>query len=236
MSNKLTFNHDADDFFEAIGIDERHYEVAHYTTIYYILAPVVTTALLGMNIQSSSKSKILEDALLHVRSNNILAQETALLLCFERTYKKTMERIKLYNDLLKDDANGFTNGNMSFQVDSEGDVLGEAIRSLSKLLDARPIAQMIEVLKETSCSYEKFIAFTVDEIDLRVVTGKMTQEELDREEQEEMNNIDQNIPDRLKEIFGKAREKKKPESDTSKNYDDIDNIIRKAFEKDDNDD
>lgn len=231
--NHFHFNHDAEDFFEAIGIDERYYDIANYTTIYCILAPIVSAALMDMDSESRTKSKVLEQSLTRVRENKIPAQETALLLCFDRTYKQTMDRIKMYNDILKDDVNinAFKGGNVSMGSVT-GDNLGEAIQSLAKLMEARPIAQMVEVLKETSCSYEKFIHFTVDEIDMRIVTGQMTPEEVEREEQEQADDIEKNIPNRIREIFNNARGKKKSGSD-SKQYNDIDDLIRKAFEKDD---
>lgn len=231
--NHFHFNHEADDFFEAIGIDERYYDIANYTTIYCILAPIVTAALLDMDSESRTKSKVLEETLNRIRLNNIPIQETALLLCFDRTYKQTMERIKLYNDVLKDnvDTGAFKGGNVSMGSVT-GSNLSEAMQSLAKLMEARPIAQMVEVLKETNCSYEKFIHFTVDEIDLRVITGQMTQEEVEREDEEREKEIDKSIPERVREIFRNATGKKKS-SDDSKKYGDIDDIIRKAFENDD---
>jgi len=231
--NNFDFNHDADDFFDAIGIDPRYYEIANYTIVYYIMAPIVSAALMDMDPESKTKSKILEQSLIRIRENKITAQETALLLCFERTYRKTMDRLKLYNDVLKENFNtdAFTSGNVSMGSVA-GENISDVIHNLAKLMEVRPINQMIQVLKETSCSYEKFIRFTVDEEDLRVVTDQMTQEEVEREDEQKARTSDKDIPDRITEIFNTIRGKKKP-SDDPKKYSDIDEMIRKAFEKDD---
>lgn len=233
MLNKLTFNHDADDFFTAIGIDEHHYDIAHFTTIYHILSPMITSALLDVKAEVMTKSKVLEYTINHIRQNNISDQETALLLCFERTYRKTMERLKVYRDVIKDnfDTDAFNSGGLSMGV-IRGEDLGDAIRNITKLLEARPIAQMVEVLKETSCNYEKFIRFTVDEVDMRVVLGQMTQAEVDQETESE--DDEQTLQDKIKQVVKDAARKKKS-SDDSKKYDDIDDIIRRAFENNDED-
>lgn len=234
MLNKLIFDHSADDFFTAVGIAEHHYDIAHYTTIYHMLSPMVTSALLDVESEPLTKSKILENTLLHIRKNNIADQETALLLAFERTYIKTMERLKVYRDVLKDkfDSPEFVSGSIAMGA-VRGEDLGDAIRNITKMIEARPIAQMVEVLKETSCNYDKFIQFTVDEVDMRVVTGQMTQEEVDRENDDDSSSED-DVHNKIKQLIKNAGQKKKP-ADEPKNYDDIDDIIRRAFESDDED-
>jgi predicted ribosome quality control (RQC) complex YloA/Tae2 family protein len=215
MLNQFNFNHDSEDFYEAMGLDERNVDIANYTVVYYMLTPLVTSALYDTEMEESSKSKIFENCLKRLSKNNTEQQLISLLLKFEHTYRKTMDRLKIYRDVLKDNMDEFKDGMKLGRVQAED--LGEAIKKITQMLDARPIAQMVEVLKETSCDYQKFMDFTVDEVDMRVVKGEMTQEEVDKLEDEDDS---ESTEEEIKQMI-KNRKKK--------SYDDIDDIIRKAL-------
>lgn len=222
MFHNLKFNHDTEDFYEAIGIDQRTYDLAHYTTVYSMLAPLVTSALLEMEDGPSAKSELLESAINRIKTYNDDKLSVALLLVFERSYHKTMDRLKTYRDILKDKMENELKEGMRIQAED----LGEAIRNITRMIEARPLAQMIEVLKETSCNYDKFLQFTIDEVDMRVVLGHMTQEEVDAENDEDDDSEDA-IRDRIAKVLSR---KSKDKKDKPKDYDDIDDIIRRAFE------
>ena len=182
MLQHFNFDHKNEDFDHAMGFTDRDYRVAKMTIQYEVLAPVLLNIHNEEDPESDEpsvicKTKVLERCLTRFEDQENMS--ILVLLHFLVTYEKTRKSVK---DYARD--------------------LGEALNMIKKLLEMKPIASAMEFLKDSNADYDKFIAFTVDEVEYHdALDGHKTP-----------------VP------------KENKEDEESGDYGDIDDIIRKAFE------
>lgn len=190
-----------------MGFTDRDYRVAKMTIQYEVLAPVLLNIHNEEDPESDEpsvicKTKVLERCLTRFEDQENMS--ILVLLHFLVTYEKTRKSVKDYARHLKENGNDMPGG---FKIEENGlkvkaEDLGEALNMIKKLLEMKPIASAMEFLKDSNADYDKFIAFTVDEVEYHdALDGHKTP-----------------VP------------KENKEDEESGDYGDIDDIIRKAFE------
>lgn len=175
MFEKKQFNHDSDDFIEALGYTEGDHKHVAMTATYEILKPQVTAAILfeskdEMPDGFSSKSKIFE-ALIDRYANN--PERTAIAyLIFEVLYyklRKSLEELSELNDRL--------GGKESKREKRSFTSLEDMIRDIAETMKLKKIHDMVHFLKEINMDYNKFMAkaltdsFTPDEQTIKMAKG-----------------------------------------------------------------
>lgn len=204
----LNFDHNQENFIEALGLSDHDQEVAIYTIIYEMLVPIVST-MEGDDVDdfNVSRSGAFERALKRTSSPEMLFLVT---MSFDTTYQKTRKSLKAFEELLKekdpDEETDFKDilENMGVKSGSVGKIkaesLEDAMSKLTRMMTIRPIIGMIAMLKRSNFNYDKFIDYTVNNVGMSDL----------------VDDEDKDGPD-------------------SSQYPDIDDIIRKALEGNDED-
>lgn len=233
MLEHLNFNHKKDDIIDAMGLDQRDYEVARKTIHYEMLIQVLDLTADHLTLDSermTSRSNVLEFVL--NRFVNEPKKQICALFTFHVAYTQMKEALSdLVNvlDNIKDAGSAedfFTKGTRAFERIQAGSI-DEALNKIKIMLRIKPLMQSIMLLKESDGDYAKYIAFTVDNVSLQdALNGILTPPENDEDEDEEGSD---DFRDDFLEFLksrGKGPEKKKKR----KSYKDIDDIIKRALD------
>lgn len=209
MLENFDFDHSQDDFIDALGLKQRDYELARMTIKYNLLAPLVIalrdsedTDDINIPEGATSKSNILEQSLKRLGDNTSACM--CAMLMFSETFTATKKQLKDYVSLLaSDNPEDFFKG-IKEKIAIQTESLSDALSNLGKILSLKPMAAAMSFLKDSDLDYNKFISFTVD--------GVSYQDALDGKTEPRDEDDDD-------------------DKDNGKDYSDIDDIIRRAFNK-----
>ena len=155
------FEHDSDDFFEAIGLPgEKTYELIDKTIMYELLAPAMIDQLFNTNEAQGkmTQSSVFERSL--ARLNESPELYTIFLIAFRDCYKRIKKRITKTSDFRhKMEA---SNGNISELFKIKANSIEDAVEKMKMVLQLENTIKAIEFLKDSKCDYDKFIDYTVN--------------------------------------------------------------------------
>lgn len=218
MLDKFKFDHHNDNFPEALGFSDRDYEVAGSTIMYEMLAPIV----LAMDEDTDNDDPTLTRSAIFERVITRLApypdRQLLATLTYLTTHQDIKKKMKEYRKLL----DGAEDGKFDFMKDGKpgrlriegAEELSDILKHIDMMIKVRPFAKAIELLKDSNCNYDHFIAFTVDHYPFSdCISGNYTLGVQHQDEDEE-----------------------KKEEKSKRSYDDIDDIIKRALSQRDEDD
>lgn len=159
MKIDITYDHDKNNFVEAIGVTEKDYTVATATIIYETICPNLHASSLydrEEDVPDSfrrTKSMVLMNSLSHFQEDG--AMTAIVMLTFEKTHDKALDQFKELNTFLG-------------QKDSESNriqasSIEDAIKQVVSKLKLMPMVEMVKALKDGDFDYDKFIKFILDQ-------------------------------------------------------------------------
>lgn len=161
MRIDLTYDHDKNNFIEAIGVTEKDYTVATATIIYETIAPNLQASTLydtEAEVPDSfrrTKSLVLMNSLSHFEDNG--AMTAVILLTFEKTHDKALNQFKELNDFVG------KKENESQRIEATS--IEDAIKQVVSKLKLMPMVEMVKALRDGDFEYQKFIEFVIDNED-----------------------------------------------------------------------
>lgn len=161
MRIDLTYDHDKNNFIEAIGVTEKDYTVATATIIYETIAPNLQASTLydtEAEVPDSfrrTKSLVLMNSLSHFEDNG--AMTAVILLTFEKTHDKALNQFKELNDFIG------KKENESQRIEATS--IEDAIKQVVSKLKLMPMVEMVKALRDGDFEYQKFIEFVIDNED-----------------------------------------------------------------------
>jgi hypothetical protein len=203
---KLNFNHEEENFMTSMGLEEKHYDLAKYTILFEMMSVVILQEELDINIPNgTTKSSVLEKCINRFEEDPRMLFMSVLM--FESIYTEVKDQLTFLHDLTKKADKTSKDGDKSIEIFKlKADSLEDAVLHIRKLMGSQGIAEAMSFLKDCKCDYDKFIDYTVNDKSRSEVLG---------EEEDSTKR--------------KSRKKKK------ENFDDIDEMIRKAFMNKDED-
>lgn len=156
MNITLDYNHDEDNFIEAIGCTEQMYDIASATIVYETISPNLIASTLFDNAEEvpaeyiRTKSQVLENSLKHLASDPKMC--TVLLLTFERIHDKAMTHFKEVGEFM-------SSKSRRIKADSLEDAISQVVSKL-KLVK---MVEMIANLKKCNFDYDKFIQYCLSD-------------------------------------------------------------------------
>lgn len=196
----FTYDHDADDFFHAIGLaDDKMYHLVDKTVLYELVAPLALEALFDVPLPEGAKSMsgVFQRSLARIDQTNSELYMT-FLVGFKESYRRCKKRLDKTNELKEKFGHESSPSIEMFKI--KADSMEDAMEQLKTVMEVENTVKAIAFLKASKCDYQKFIDFTVYE---KKWSDLLPDEE---EEEEQPDPKYKAVDDLLKDIMSKEDE------------------------------